>query len=187
MTLFEYISIALSLLLALTFAEGLRGLRSALRPDRRYGVHVAWLLLKITNPIVLWWGTWGYRDIPEYWNFATYSLVLVLPALVFLQVSSLVGDTPYQVTDWRKHFYDQRRWFFGLQIIAGFLAMTVLSGFIPSSIGMLVPALGYAFLTFLSVIGFVSENSKVHGLIVSLSIGFNILYYGIATFQPMTL
>ena len=177
----------MSLILALTFAEGLRGLRSALQPDRRYGVHVAWLLLKITNPMAFWWATWSYRDISEYWNFATYSLALIIPALIFLQVSSLVGDTPYQVRDWRKHFYEQRRWFFGINILAGLLAMTVWSGFIPSSIGRLVPTLGYAFLTLLSVVGFVSENSRLHGVIVAASIGFNLLYYGLVTFRPVTL
>ena len=176
----------MSLVLALTFAEGLRGLRSALLPDRRYGVHVAWLLLKITNPMVFWWSTWSYRDIPEYWNFATYSLALIIPALIFLQVCSLVGDTPYQVRDWRKHFYDQRRWFFGLNILAGFLVMTVWSGFIPSSIGLLVPAIGYAFLALLSVVGFISENARLHVVIVAISIGFNLLYYGLATFRPAT-
>jgi hypothetical protein len=41
MTLFEYMSVAMSLIVALTFAEGLRGLRSALDPERRYWVHAA--------------------------------------------------------------------------------------------------------------------------------------------------
>jgi hypothetical protein len=62
MTLFEYMSVAMSLIVALTFAEGLRGLRSALDPERRYWVHAVWLLLKLYNPVMFWWYTWGVPD-----------------------------------------------------------------------------------------------------------------------------
>jgi len=41
MTLFEYISVAVSIIIALTIAEGLRGLRSALDSSRRYSIHNA--------------------------------------------------------------------------------------------------------------------------------------------------
>lgn len=187
MTVFEYMSVAISIVVALTIAEGLRGLRSALQPDRRYGIHVAWLLVKITTALLFWWALWGYRDVPEYWNLFTYSLALFIPALLFLQVSSLVGDTPYQVTNWRTHFYSQRKWFFGIQVIAGALASIVWTGFIPASAARLIPALSYAFLTVLAIVGFFSENPRVHGVIVSIAVIFNILYYGLATFQPVTL
>ncbi len=81
MTLFEYMSVAFSLVLALTFAEGLRGLHSAFMPDRRYEVHVAWLLIKLFNPITFWWGMWGLRDVTEYWNFGTYFGAMLVPAV----------------------------------------------------------------------------------------------------------
>ena len=105
MTLFEYMSVAISLIVALTFAEGLRGLQCALHPGQRYVIHVAWLFIKLSNPIIFWWFVWGYRDNPEYWNFATYSLALVVPSLVYLQMLSLVSHAPHKVSDWKKHFY----------------------------------------------------------------------------------
>jgi len=107
MTLFEYMSVAVSLVLALTIAEGLRGLHSAFLPDRRYGVHVAWLLIKLSNPITFWWLLWGWRDFTEVWNFGTYLLAMLVPALIYLQISSLVGHAPNEVMDWRRHFYNQ--------------------------------------------------------------------------------
>ena len=59
MTLFEYISVAISIIIALTIAEGLRGLQSALDESRRYGIHVLWVFIKLANPIVYWWSIWG--------------------------------------------------------------------------------------------------------------------------------
>lgn len=186
MTLFEYMSVAISLVVALTFAEGLRGLRSALQPDRRYIVHAIWLFIKISNPVTFWWAMWGWRDIPEYWNFATFLLAISIPCLMFLQVSSLVGDTPYQETDWRTHFYRQRKWFFGLQIILGMAAIVVWSGLIPYSPAILIPMFSYIFLTLLCIVGFLSERAKVHSFIAYISLGFNLLYFSLAMFRPVT-
>ena len=64
------------------------------------------------------------------------------------------------------------------------MAITVWTGFIPFSIGRPVPALGYAFLTLLSVVGYISDHPKVHGVIVSISVGFNLWLFAVATFYP---
>jgi hypothetical protein len=72
MTLFEYISVAVSIIIALAIAEGLRGLRSALDSNKRYGIHVTWIFIKLANPIFYWWGIWGLRDFPESWNMGSF-------------------------------------------------------------------------------------------------------------------
>jgi hypothetical protein len=187
MTLFEYMSVAMSLIVALTFAEGLRGLRSALDPERRYWVHAAWLFLKLYNPILFWWYTWGFRDIPDYWNLGTYTMSLVTPSIMYLQVYSLVSDRPYKVTNWREHFFSQRRWFFGLNIMLGILVILVWSNLLTPAPARLVPVAGYGLITALSVIGFITDNPKIHTVIVTLSIGFNIIYVVGATFSPLVL
>ena len=186
MTLFEYMSVAMSLILALTFAEGLRGLHCALQADRRYGVHAAWLFLKLSNPIVYWWSTWGLRDIQEYWNFATYSISLIMPSIMYLQVLSLVSHAPHKISDWREHFFKQRRWFFGLNIVLGVFVVLIWSNALNAAPPRLVPMLAYTFLTVLSVVGFASDNPKLHAVIVSTIGGFTIFYYGVATFRPIT-
>ena len=186
MTLFEYMSVAISLIVALTFAEGLRGLQCALHPGQRYVIHVAWLFIKLSNPIIFWWFVWGYRDNPEYWNFATYSLALVVPSLVYLQMLSLVSHAPHKVSDWKKHFYDQRRWFYGLNIIAGVLVVLLWSNILLDAPTQLFPTVGYSLLTALSVAGFVSANPKLHAVIVSVTGAFTVFLYGVLTFEPIS-
>lgn len=63
MTFFEYITVAVSIVLALAVARSIDGLRSALESNRRYWVHFAWVVIKLCNPIIFWWGIWGYRDL----------------------------------------------------------------------------------------------------------------------------
>jgi hypothetical protein len=187
MTLFEYMSVAVSLVLALTIAEGLRGLHSAFLPDRRYGVHVTWLLIKLSNPITFWWSMWGLRDFTEYWNFGTYSLAMLLPAIFYLQISSLVGHTPYAVRDWRRHFYDQRKWFFGMNIILGVLTTMMVSGIFSGLPVNTIPTVGYSLITALSIICFISDNPKTHAYVVSIVASFQLIYFGFATFRPVSL
>ena len=137
MTLFEYMSVALSLIVALAFAEGLRGLQSALKSDRRYGIHTAWLFVKLVNPVFYWWVVWGFRDFPEFWNIGTFSLLLLIPCTIYLQLLSLVTDNPDQITNWREHFYAQRKWFFGLNVIAAVLIVLFASRvFLPTQMNL---------------------------------------------------
>ena len=65
MTLFEYISVAVSIIIALTIAEGLRGLRSALDSSRRYSIHNA-----------------GHKKNPQRARSKTSKLHTVMPSYV---------------------------------------------------------------------------------------------------------
>ena len=183
MTLFEYLSVAVSMIVALAFAQGLRGLHSALMSDRRYWVHLAWILIKLLAGLIYWWSIWGFRDLPEYWNITTYAFALAMPSLLYLQLFSLISDRPDHVTDWKQHFYEQRKWFFGLNVLLGLLLIFMWAVLIPAQ--RWIPVAGYSFITVLSVVGYVSEDQKVHAVIVTLVGGFTVFYYGVATFSPV--
>ncbi len=75
MTFFEYITVAISLVLALAVARTVDGVRSSLTTDRRYWVHAVWVAIKLTNPMSFWWFIWRYRDV-ETWNFVAFALTL---------------------------------------------------------------------------------------------------------------
>ena len=139
-------SVAVSMILALTFAEGLRGLRSSIAPGKRYGTHCAWLFIKLANPVFYWWTLWGVRESAEFWNFWTYVLTLSAPAIMYLQMTSLVSDRPNEISDWRKHFYSQRQWFFILNTILALIAIVILlRGYSDTPRGI-ISASGYSFL-----------------------------------------
>ena len=180
MTLFEYITVAISLVLALAIARTVDGVRSSLASDRRYWVHSTWVAIKLTNPMTFWWLIWRYRDL-ETWNLASFMLVLAWPVVLYLQVTGLVTRQPESITDWRAHFYSQRRWFFGTNIgltLIGFAIPQLLTG---NPLGV-VPRL---IVLTLSILGFATDNTKVHGLIV-ISIAITVvLGYWTPAFTPV--
>lgn len=186
MTLFEYISVAISIIVALAIAEGLRGLRSALDSRRRYGIHVTWIFIKLANPMFYWWAIWGYRDFPEYWNMGTFTYVLMMPSIMYLQLNSLVSNNPDQIEDWRKHFYSQRRWFFGLNTVLAVLAgFNFTNVFLPAP-PIVLPIVAYTFIGVLSIAGFVSDNPRLHAVIAITVAVFSFVYYWIILFRPFS-
>ena len=187
MTIFEYMSVASSLIVALTFAQGLSGLRSVLDQGRRYWVHAAWLFIKLANPVIFWWIMWSYHDYPEYWNMATFTVALLVPSLMYLQVYSLISEKPDRVNNWKEHFYSQRKWFFGINILLALLvSVSYLNLFDPGPV-LLLPAIAYGTILVLSIAGYLSDNSRLHAFIALFVGGFTFFYYWIITFNPISL
>lgn len=184
MTLFEYVSVAISIIIALAIAEGLRGLRSALDSRKRYGTHIAWIFIKLANPIFYWWTIWGLREFPEYWNMVTFTYVLMMPSIMYLQLHSLVSSDPDKIEDWRKHFYSQRRWFFGLNTLLAALAGFNFTNLFISAPLNVFPIIAYALIGALSIAGFVSDNPRLHALIAATVAAFSIIYYWVILFRP---
>ena len=119
MTLFEYLSVAISIVLSLSAAQILVNLRAVLDPARRYWVQILWVVILLYVHLLLWWGFWAYRDV-ESWNLAMFSLVLLNPGLLFVSSTTLVVDASKSDRNWEQHFFDVRRSFF------------VTFGFVPS-------------------------------------------------------
>jgi len=184
MTLFEYMSVAIAIILALALGEGLRGLQSALEPSKRYGIHVTWIFIKLANPIFYWWATWPLRDFPDFWNMGTFTIMLIMPCIMYLQLHSLVSDNPDQVEDWRTHFYAQRRWFFGLNTLLGVFAILTFSNIFLPAPPRPLPIAAYVLISALSIAGFVSDSKKLHTAIAFIVAAFTFFYYWLVTFQP---
>ena len=180
MTFFEYITVAISIVLALAVARTIDGLRSAFSRDSRYWVHASWVVIKITNPITYWWGIWRFRDITE-WNILAFTLILAWPIVLYLQVTSLVSRQPELVGDWREHFYAQRRWFFGANLLLNLLPIGF---FLLLGVNPIEGPLGAARLIILaySAAGIVTANEKIHGLIVVTAAATILLGFWVPSF-----
>ena len=113
MTHFEFISVAVSIVLALSAARLLAALPHVLAPGRRYWIHALWSLALLFAHMDFWWTIWSYREIDP-WTFSGFAVVMLTPALLFLTVNSLVSDSPTTITSWRTHFYAGHRVFFSL-------------------------------------------------------------------------
>ena len=116
MTLFEYIAVAFSIVLSLGAASLLSALMRIFSTDRRYWVHGVWVAIVLFFHVVVWWSLWSY-SVVQTWTLQTFLLVLLQPALLYVQASLLVGDEPATTSSWHAHFFRIRRWFFVVRIL----------------------------------------------------------------------
>ncbi len=134
MSQFEYITVFVSILLALAVAELLAGLGRLIRERdhvRVYWVHVAWMLLIILTVTLSWWVIWNLRT-HEFTNFLEF-LALVVPRLIFVLVAFLLAPpiSPAQPFDLRQYYFRHIRWvallsataIFGIAFSLTFLGM----------------------------------------------------------------
>ncbi len=107
MTLFEYLSVAFSIVLSLAAVRLLSGLSVAFAPERRYWPHAMWIVFALLTSALVWWNFWSFREVS--WNFFEFLLVLLAPALIYLQAAALVPENPSLVRSWREHFFTARK------------------------------------------------------------------------------
>ncbi len=182
MTLFEYLSVAVSIVLALSAAQLLGNVREVFDPARRYWVHALWVVHMLLIHVLLWWGFWAYRDV-ESWNLAFFGLVLLNSALIFVCSNTLVLSHRSDGASWEQHFFSVRKWFF---VVRGLISVVAtLRSWLLLGIPILDPARLVALLVLIvCVVGILSASRRVHGalaLIGSIGIVLGTVYLW---FQP---
>ena len=159
MTLFEFIAVAFSIVLSLAAVRLLSGLSVAFFRERRYWPHAMWIVFALLMSALVWWNFWSFRETD--WNFLSFVLVLIVPALIYLQAAALVPEYPSGVPSWRDHFFAARTRFF-VALSAFFLLVAGISWLLVD-FPLLHPARGVQASAFgLAVAGAVSTNKRFH-------------------------
>ena len=116
MTLFEYLAIAFSLVFSFCGARLVSGLPHAVRQDRRYWVHLCFVVWQLFVTVFIFWVFWSFRNVN--WNFPTFAIVLTSPGLVYFNACTLVPENPSSVESWRDtiriDFFKERQVGFGV-------------------------------------------------------------------------
>ena len=89
MSQFEFITVAISMVMALGVTRLLDAVGPALRKEARCWIHVGWIAQKFLAHLIWWWTLWSARDFD--WNLAMYAAEAadlptaraMLPALLF--------------------------------------------------------------------------------------------------------
>ena len=181
MTLFEYISVALSVVLSLSAAQVLGNIRHVFDPARRDWVHGLWTVHVLVLHVVVWWSGWALRHAS--WNLGYFSLLLSAPGLLYVAANALVP--PDQTVSLRELFLARRRLFFaarGLLVLVSFAASHLLLG-----IPLLAPPrlVGLLFLA-ICVVGFASASYRVHLCIAILALVIEVVVVGYLRLEPGT-
>ena len=101
MTLFEYISIATTLILSFSLARTLTNIAPIFATERRYWVHSVWVLGLLVSHASLFWQLWLYQSA-EAWTLVEFVLVLMGPIMLLIAASLLVPVVA--VPDYRVYF-----------------------------------------------------------------------------------
>ncbi len=116
MAAFEYLSVLISIILALGMTRMLGGVGEMLqaRSHRRiYWVHAIWIINLFLYLVIAWWIFYRWRN-QEPWRFLLFVFVLISPTLLYLASLLLFpreGDVDAAV-DYKTHYYANHRAFF---------------------------------------------------------------------------
>jgi hypothetical protein len=176
MSQFEYVAIAVSLVLSFGAVRILNGLSYVLNGEHRYWVHTLWVLVSLSNFSVYWWAFWAASDVLS-WHLGSFLLALTYPALLYVGAALLVPGDASRVTEWREHFFDVRRPLFLTYLVATVLAGTVIA--MSEAVGGLSPAEmpGVYAWPAIYAVGLVAKDERVHRVLaIAATIAFLAMY-----------
>ncbi len=182
MTLFEYLSVAVSIVLSLSAAQILSNLRAVLQPDKRYWVHISWIVVALYTHVIIWWEFWAFREVAS-WTLATFVLVLINPGLLFVASNALVVSDSDVRRIWEKHYFAVRRSFFlplGMLLIVSVLRDWIILD-APVVFPRLLPEIT---LTLICGVGWASESKRIHAALALASMLLIVASTAYLWFQP---
>ena len=83
MSLFEFVTVMVSMILALCLGQLLRSASFLTKTDqqvRGYLPHTLWSVVVLVSVINHWWSLWDLRDID--WSYASFIYILAAPVLI---------------------------------------------------------------------------------------------------------
>jgi hypothetical protein len=161
-TLFEFLSVAISIVLALSAGQLLSSFREVFDPTRRFWVHATWVVHLLLLHVFTWWSLWAFRDV--HWTLATFGIILLPPVILFVCSSALVPSNASSVTSWEEHFFRVRGWFFAVRslfiVAAGYRSWLLLDkSVLESPNAVSIPLFGVC------IAGALIANRRAHGVL----------------------
>src|SRR3989442_11486588 len=116
MSPFEYLSVLISIVVALGMMRVLAGVGEMLKASSHrqiYWVHVLWIVNLFLYLVVAWWIFYRWRN-QQPWTFFLFVFVLISPTILYLASVLLFpreGDLD-ELIDYKRHYYANHRAFF---------------------------------------------------------------------------
>jgi hypothetical protein len=118
MSPFEYLSVLISIVLALGMTRVLAGVGEMLQARSRrhvYWVHAVWIVNLFLYLVIAWWIFYRWRN-QQQWTFFLFVFVLISPTILYLASLLLFpreGSVDESI-DYKTHFYSNHRAFFAI-------------------------------------------------------------------------
>ncbi len=113
---FSYLSVLISIILALGMTRVLAGIGDMLQARSRrriYWVHAIWVVNLFLFLVIAWWVFYRWRG-EQHWTFFLFVFVLISPTILYLASLLLFPreGAADESIDYRTHFYANHRAFF---------------------------------------------------------------------------
>lgn len=160
MELFNYISIAFSFVYTAAVVRHLGGLSSATNKDKRYIVHLLFIVIQLISIVTSFWGIWAHKDLED-WKLYKFIFLLIDGALYYFIATVLVPENPNEVVSWKDHYYKNKHKLFYAILI--FLVYIQLNGFVLTGQLTFGPEQFFHIVALIPIyFGLKSKNHKVH-------------------------
>ncbi|WOJ95547.1 hypothetical protein R0137_09800 [Congregibacter brevis] len=114
MSLFEFVTVMVSMILALCLGHVLRSTSLLAKTEKSvapYLPYTIWTVVLLLSVINHWWSLWDLRDIE--WTYASFLYILMAPILISFAAGFLMPeDTDAKVISLKSHYLRVRRLFF---------------------------------------------------------------------------
>ena len=127
MTLFEYIAVAVSIVLSFGAVRLLDGLPQTLDRSRSFGPQTFLVINLLWLHVHFWWIFWSYHDV-ETWTYPKFLFALIAPGLLYSMAGTTIPRDPGAVRSWEEHYFAVRVRFFTL--VACFIFALAVSGWL---------------------------------------------------------
>ncbi len=109
MSIFEFLTVAVSIVLALGLSRLISSIPYVFDPRKRDWVHALIFVLLVVAHIVVWWRVW-LLNVVSSWNILQFAILIGSPLSLYLAATALVSSTPDRISDWKSHFADRSHW-----------------------------------------------------------------------------
>jgi len=163
-TQFEFVLVAISIVMALGVSRLLDVVGPALRRDRRSWIHVGWVVQKFFNHVLWWWSLWLGRE--SRWNLPLYLFGFGGPVVLYLQAPALATPSEDAPMSWQQRFFEIRVPFFVGNIVL--VAITLVAQAAVGGFSAVIPPV--LLLGLLAIVGLATTDIRVHAVIVILAL-----------------
>jgi hypothetical protein len=111
LTIFEFLSVAASIVLALGLSTLITSIPFVFDTRRRDWLHALAFIALVAGHVLAWWRIWPLSSVAK-WDILGFAILMGTPLSLYLAATALVTNSPDRVENWRAQFSDRSRWFF---------------------------------------------------------------------------
>ncbi len=115
MTIFEFLSVAASIVLALGLGKLISSIPYVFDAHKRDWLHALAFVTLIAGHILAWWRIWPLNSV-AHWNILGFAILMGTPLSLYLAATALVSSNPDRVASWKEYFSERSRWLFSALI-----------------------------------------------------------------------